>query len=45
MAKVNLEEYDNQGFEKLRPISIAYESPKFMLPIRLGMMNAQGDKI
>ncbi len=44
VAKVNLEEYDNQGFEKLRPISIAYESPKFMLPIRLGMMNAQGDQ-
>ncbi len=44
VAKVNLEEYDSQGFEKLRPISIAYESPKFMLPIRLGMMNAQGDQ-
>ena len=44
VAKVNLEEYDNSGFEKLRPISIAYESPKFMLPIRLGMMNASGDR-
>ena len=44
VAKVNLEEFDNTGFEKLRPISIAYESPKFMLPIRLGMMNAQGDQ-
>ncbi|MDJ0592458.1 MAG: DUF2330 domain-containing protein [Pleurocapsa sp. MO_226.B13] len=44
VAKVNLEEYDQNGFEKLRPISIAYESPKFMLPIRLGMMNAQGDQ-
>lgn len=44
VAKVNLEEYDNNGFEKLRPISIAYESPKFMLPIRLGMMNASGDQ-
>ncbi len=44
VAKVNLEEYDINGFEKLRPISIAYESPKFMLPIRLGMMNAQGDQ-
>ena len=44
VAKVNLEEYDNSGFEKLRPISIAYESPKFMLPIRLGMMNASGDQ-
>ena len=44
VAKVNLEEFDRNGFERLRPISIAYESPKFMLPIRLGMMNAQGDQ-
>ena len=44
VAKVNLEEFDRNGFEKLRPISIAYESPKFMLPIRLGMTNAQGDQ-
>ncbi|MGD1917564.1 MAG: DUF2330 domain-containing protein [Pleurocapsa sp.] len=44
VAKVNLEEFDTNGFEKLRPISIAYESPKFMLPIRLWMMNAQGDQ-
>lgn len=44
VAKVNLEEHDSSGFEKLRPLSMAYESPKFMLPIRLGMMNAQGDQ-
>ena len=44
VAKVNLEEFDSNGFEKLRPISIAYESPKFMLPIRLGMMNARGEQ-
>ena len=44
VAKVNLEEFDSNGFEKLRPISIAFESPKFMLPIRLGMMNANGDQ-
>ena len=44
VAKVNLEEYDNTGFQKLRPLSMAYESPKFMLPIRLGMINAQGDQ-
>jgi hypothetical protein len=44
VAKVNLEEFDNSGFEKLRPISIAFESPKFVLPIRLGMMNANGDQ-
>ena len=44
VAKVNLKEFDSNGFENLRPISIAYESPKFMLPIRLGMMNASGDQ-
>ncbi len=44
VAKVNLEEYDINGFEKLRPIAIAFESPKFMLPIRLGMINANGDQ-
>lgn len=44
VAKVNLEEYNQNGFEKLRPLAMAYESPKFMLPIRLGMMNAQGDQ-
>ena len=26
----------------LRPLQVAYESPKFMLPIRLGMVNADG---
>jgi len=44
VAKVNLKEFDSSGFEKLRPISIAFESPKFMLPIRLGMINASGDQ-
>ncbi|BAU66576.1 hypothetical protein STA3757_39810 [Stanieria sp. NIES-3757] len=44
VAKVNLTEYDRHGFEKLRPIAIAYESPKFMLPIRLGMINAQSEQ-
>jgi hypothetical protein len=44
VAKVNLQEYNKSGFAKLRPIAIAYESPKFMLPIRLGMMNAKGDQ-
>ena len=28
--------------DHLRPIQVAYESPKFMLPIRLGMVNADG---
>lgn len=44
VAKVNLEEFDRAGYQKLRPLQIAYESPRFMLPIRLGMMNAQGEQ-
>ena len=42
VAKVNLGEQARLGFANLRPIQIAYESPKFMLPIRLGMVNADG---
>ncbi|MDJ0660106.1 MAG: DUF2330 domain-containing protein [Crocosphaera sp.] len=44
VAKVNLTEYENTGFKSLRPLMMAYESPKFMLPIRLGMLNAQGEQ-
>jgi hypothetical protein len=42
VARVNLEEQSALGFMYLRPLQIAYESPKFMLPIRLGMVNADG---
>ncbi len=42
VAKVNLKEQTRLGFTYLRPIQVAYESPKFMLPIRLGMVNANG---
>jgi hypothetical protein len=42
VARVNLQEQAKLGFSYLRPLQIAYESPKFMLPIRLGMANAQG---
>ena len=42
VAKVNLKEHARLGFSYLRPIQVAYESPKFMLPIRLGMVNANG---
>ncbi|MFM8293535.1 MAG: DUF2330 domain-containing protein [Microcystaceae cyanobacterium] len=42
VAKVNLKEYSRQGFQALRPLMMAYESPKYMLPIRLGMANAKG---
>jgi len=42
VAKVNLKEQARLGYSVLRPIQVAYESPKFMLPIRLGMVNADG---
>jgi hypothetical protein len=42
VAKVNLKEQKKLGFTYLRPIQVAFESPKFMLPIRLGMVNADG---
>ncbi len=42
VARVNLQEQSKLGFTYLRPLQIAYESPKFMLPIRLGTVNADG---
>jgi hypothetical protein len=44
VAKVDLKEFAKIGGNVLRPIQIAYQSPKFMLPIRLGMLNAKGDQ-
>jgi hypothetical protein len=44
VAKVDLKEFNNSGQKFLRPLQIAYKSPKFMLPIRLGMLNAKGDQ-
>jgi hypothetical protein len=44
VAKVNLSEQAKLGFTYLRPLQVAYESPKFMLPIRLGMVNAKGSQ-
>ncbi|MEO1553524.1 MAG: DUF2330 domain-containing protein [Pseudomonadota bacterium] len=40
VAKVNLERHD--GSSMLRPIQVAYEDEDFMLPIRLGTVNADG---
>ena len=42
VARVNLGEQAALGYSYLRPLQIAYESPKFMLPIRLGTVNADG---
>ena len=44
VAKVNLEEQARSGYTYLRPIQVAYESNKFMLPIRLGTLNAKGQQ-
>jgi hypothetical protein len=41
LAKVNLQEHAKTGNTYLRPIQVAFESPKFMLPIRLGTVNAR----
>ena len=42
LAKVNLKKQAKSGFSYLRPLQIAFESKKFMLPIRLGTLNANG---
>ena len=50
VAKVNLKEHAKitsgavatSGFNMLRPLQFAFESPRFMLPMRLGMVNANG---
>ncbi len=44
VAKVNLDKFEASGYQNLRPLQIAYESPKFMLPIRLGMINATSEQ-
>jgi hypothetical protein len=42
VARVNLGEQAKLGYSYLRPLQVAYESPKFMLPIRLGTVNSEG---
>jgi hypothetical protein len=42
VAKVNLQEQRKLERPFLRPLQVRYRSPKFMLPIRLGMVNADG---
>ncbi len=46
VAKVNLKEQaklaNAQGFTTLRPLQFAFESARFMLPMRLGMVNSNG---
>jgi hypothetical protein len=44
VVKVNEKEKKKLPGNFLRPIQIRFSSPKFMLPIRLGMANADGDQ-
>lgn len=44
VVKVNEKEKQKLNNNFLRPIQISFKSPKFMLPIRLGMANADGDQ-
>jgi hypothetical protein len=44
VAKVNLDKFEKTGYQNLRPLQIAYKSPKFMLPIRLGMINSTSEQ-
>ena len=42
VARVDLAEHAKTGRAWLAPLQFAFESPKFMLPVRLGMLNADG---
>ncbi len=44
VVKVNEKEKAKLNNSFLRPIQISFTSPKFMLPIRLGMANSDGDQ-
>ena len=42
VAKVNLQRMQQIGKTYLRPLQVRYDTPKFMLPLRLGTVNANG---
>ncbi len=44
VVKVNMDEKRKTNNNFLSPLQIKFSSPKFMLPIRLGMANADGDQ-
>ena len=44
VAKIDIKEFNKTKAKVLRPLQIAYQSPKFMLPIRLGMINSRGEQ-
>lgn len=42
VAKVNFRKLKGKGATFLRPIQVRYTTPRFMLPVRLGTINADG---
>jgi hypothetical protein len=42
VAKVNLERYNAGGLTTLQPLQMRFQTPNFMLPLQLGMVNAKG---
>jgi hypothetical protein len=42
IAKVNLQRMKDSGRAYLQPLQVRYETAKFMLPLRLGTVNADG---
>ncbi len=44
VVKVDMEVLSRQQSDYLRPLQIEFNSDRFMLPIRLGMANANGDQ-
>jgi hypothetical protein len=44
VVKVNMEALRKKQTQFLSPLQISFNSPKFMLPIRLGMANAKGSQ-
>jgi len=43
IAKVSLDNVAGSGFQTLSPLQLTFRSDKFMLPIRLGMANSDGN--
>ena len=42
LAKIDLDAQEKSGSRWPRPLQLRYDSPKFMLPVRLGTVNADG---
>jgi len=43
-VKKYIKDFENESVQNLRPLQITYESSKFILPIRLGMANANWEQ-